>query len=102
MIATFIRGFAGIWAGVVVGGVLIAAPTEFRIGSLSLPLLLEIGRVQFYWVGTGEAFLCSALLFATALFERPRLVYLALPVGLIAIQRLYLMPFLDASCLRRA
>ncbi len=99
MAQAYIRGLAAIWAGVVIGGSLIVAPAKFQVDTLSVPQLLAVGRVQFYWIGVAEAALCAALLLVTALSRRSSLVDLAVPVGLFAVQRLYLMPILDMRTL---
>ncbi|WP_299153748.1 hypothetical protein [uncultured Tateyamaria sp.] len=93
------RGLSGLWAGVVIGGSLIAAPAKFQVTTLSTPQLLEVGRAQFHWVGIAEAALCAALLISVFLSERSRFIFLWIPVALFAIQRLYLMPLLDARTL---
>ena len=96
MFKTLPQGLAGIWAGIVIGGSLIAAPAKFQVASLSLPLALEVGQAQFFWVGVGEAMFCASLILS-ALFLRPILLrFLFFPIIIFAIQRLYLMPMLDA------
>ena len=55
-----------------------------------------MGRALFYWVAVGEAVLCACFL-ASLLFAGPVRWRLALlPVLLFAIQRLVVMPPLDA------
>ncbi len=96
MLNAFQRALAGIWAGTVVGGSLIAAPAKFTVDSLSLPLALEVGRAQFFWLGFGEAFLCACLLVCALFSSRARHRILVLPIVVFAVQRLYLMPMLNA------
>ena len=96
MFKTLPHGLAGIWAGIVIGGSLIAAPAKFQVASLSLPLALEVGQAQFFWVGVGEAVLCAGLLLSVLLLRPSLLRFLAFPIAIFAIQRLYLMPMLDA------
>ncbi len=94
------QGLAGIWAGVVIGGSLIAAPAKFQVAALSTPQLLEVGRAQFHWVGIAEAALCAALIVSVLARERSWFTFLLIPVTLLAIQRLYLMPLLDVRTLK--
>ena len=46
------RGIALVWAGVAIGGSLIATPAKFQAPSLSMTTALEVGRAQFFWVGS--------------------------------------------------
>lgn len=88
------------WAGLVIGGSLIAAPAKFNAPSLSLTTALEVGRAQFFAVGIGEIILCT-LLIATMVLTRTWIWRLmAAPVVVFAIQRLALMPALDARTVR--
>ncbi len=43
-----------LWAGTLLGGNLLAAPAKFQVDDLSLPLALQVGRVQFLWVWYAE------------------------------------------------
>jgi hypothetical protein len=94
------RTLAGIWAGLVIGGSLIAAPAKFNAPSLTLSVALDVGRAQFAWLAIGEAVLCLGLL--VALRGQPRHIWLwvAAPMGLFALQQLALMPALDARTVR--
>ena len=95
---------AFVWAGLVIGGSLIAAPAKFTAPSLTLPIALEVGRAQFQWVGIGEAVLCGALVVAVAFGWRSlrisQLAMIAIPIVIFGIQQLILMPILDARTLR--
>ncbi len=51
-----------LWAGVILGGSLIVAPAKFQVSSLSMPQLLEVGRVQFQWVGIAEIIFAALLI----------------------------------------
>lgn len=94
------RSAAGIWAGLVIGGSLIAAPAKFTATSLTLPVALDVGRAQFAWLTIGEGVVVLALLLA--LMKQPRRVcrWAAIPIGLFAAQQLGLMPALDARTVR--
>jgi len=91
-----------IWAGVSLGGALIAAPAKFRASSLDMPTVLDIGRAQFVWLGNTEWALLLLLIGALFLsrYDLDWLFYL-LPIILFLIQQLGLMPRLDAITLER-
>lgn len=93
-------GVALVWAGVSLGGSLIAAPAKFQAPSLTLPTALEVGRAQFLWVGIGEGILCAAFLLALVLFRGVNWGLAVIPVLLFAVQRLVVMPPLDARTLQ--
>ena len=90
-----------LWAGIVLGGSLIAAPAKFQAPSLSLPLALEVGRAQFYWVGVAEiAFagsLILLLLYPPIRVQIPLIArsFLLLAVAALIVQRGFVMPPLD-------
>ncbi|MGR3623560.1 hypothetical protein [Pseudophaeobacter sp.] len=44
-----------LWIGVAFAGNLVAAPAKFQAASLTLPVALDVGRVQFLWIGFAEA-----------------------------------------------
>ena len=88
---------AFMWAGLSLGGTLIAAPAKFEAPNLPLPLALEVGRAQFFWVGIAEY--CLGLVMALLLLlgtGRRRFLFL-IPLVLLIIQRAVLMPVLDAQ-----
>ena len=91
---------AFLWAGVSLGGSLVAAPAKFRAPSLDRPTALEVGRAQFFWVGVTEAVLCAVLIGALVLDATGPWRWLVVPVVLFAIQRLVIMPPLDARTRR--
>ncbi|WP_299552593.1 hypothetical protein [uncultured Tateyamaria sp.] len=70
------KGLAGVWAGIVIGGSLIAASAKFQVTTLSTPQFLEVERAQFHWVGVAEAALCAALLISVFLSDRSRFIFL--------------------------
>ncbi|KJS39416.1 MAG: hypothetical protein VR74_02205 [Hyphomonas sp. BRH_c22] len=51
-----------VWAGVSLGGSLVAAPAKFRAPSLEVMTALEVGRAQFLWVGITEAIICAGII----------------------------------------
>lgn len=92
--------FALVWAGVSLGGSLVAAPAKFRAPSLTRPVALDVGRAQFFWVGVTEAVLCAGLAGALVLGTADAWKWLVVPIALFAIQRLVIMPPLDARTRR--
>lgn len=88
--------FAILWAGLALGATLIATPVKFLAPSLTLSTALEIGRATFYWVGIIEAALCISFIIAILTFGGIRWRIAIIPIALFAIQRLGLMPVLDA------
>ena len=91
---------AVLWAGVALGGSLIAAPAKFQAPSLTMASALEVGRAQFLWVGIGEALVCGLLIAALVFTPAPGSGLFAIPIILFALQRLAAMPVLDGRSLR--
>ena len=86
-----------VWAGIIVGVSLIATPVKFQAPSLTLQTALEIGRYTFRFLGRIELGLIIAVA-VVSLLARPRPItwaMLALILVMIALQRLWLLPFLD-------
>jgi len=90
------------WAGLSLGGSLIAAPAKFKAPSLDMPTALDVGRAQFAWLGYTEWVLLFLLIGALFLsrFDLDWRFYL-LPIILFLIQQFGLMPKLDAITLER-
>lgn len=89
-----------VWAGVSLGGALVAAPAKFQAPSLTLPVALEVGRAQFKWIGWCEAALCGLLVLALVWSDSGSWQIMLVPIGLFALQRLVIMPPLDARTLK--
>lgn len=89
-----------LWAGLVLGGSLIAAPAKFTVTSLDLPTALEVGRAQFRWVAIGELVLIVTMLASMTFSFRPSKLWLFLPVVIFAVQWLIVMPSLDERTIR--
>ncbi|MFY0681644.1 MAG: hypothetical protein JXR13_13810 [Thalassovita sp.] len=89
-----------VWVGAAVSGNLIAAPAKFQAPSLSLPVALDVGRMQFQWIGLFEL-ACVLGIVAVLLWYRakPPLPLIA-ALCLFAIQRLWFLPLLDTRTLR--
>ena len=93
-------GLALIWAGMVIGGSMIAAPAKFQAPSLTLPVALEVGRAQFFWLGIGEGLLCAIFVLSMLLLGGVNRWLAAVPVLLLLVQRFAVMPPLDARTLQ--
>ncbi|AUR04501.1 hypothetical protein PhaeoP72_02543 [Phaeobacter inhibens] len=88
-----------IWSGAAIAGNLIAAPAKFQAPSLTLPVALDVGRMQFQWLGVAEAvcaFLVLALLLASKRMASWQLVAV---FAAFALQRLWILPVLDERTL---
>ena len=100
MSASLPYALAGLWAGVVLGGSLVAAPAKFEAQSLTLEVALDVGRAQFFWIGVTEVLICAALLVSLAFAAGRRWRWALAAAALLAFQRLILMPPLDARTLQ--
>lgn len=93
----FVPVLALIWAGVSLGGSLVAAPAKFTAPSLEMSVALDVGRAQFKWLGHTEAALLILMIVALVFTCRHldwRLFLI--PVAAFLIQQLGVMPKLDA------
>lgn len=84
-----------IWVGASISANMIAAPAKFQVADLTRPVALQVGRVQFLWVGHLEMVLAAfaALAFVT---ERPRvLAFVLVALSAFAIQRFVVLPQLS-------
>lgn len=96
LINSWVSRVALLWAGVCLGGNIIAAMAKFQVASLPLSTALEIGQVTFRSVGALEACLCVAL-FVFLCKKNLRFRYLGvIPVLLFGVQWLAVMPVLHA------
>ena len=86
-----------VWSGIVIGVSLIATPVKFQAQSLTLETGLEIGRYTFRFLGRVELCLLVITLAAAVISQTPRAVWivLALIIVVLALQRFWLLPFLD-------
>lgn len=84
-----------LWAGLAIGGNLIAAPAKFDVDVLSLGDLLRVGRAQFAWLGSAEIFF-AVLTVVICLFITgwPRRAA-AIAVFILALQQLGFQPILQ-------
>lgn len=95
----YIALLLAIWAGVSLGGSLVAAPAKFQAPSLELSTALEVGRAQFMWLGITEFVLCAAVVLLLFLSPGPHSKWVMAPIAFFACQRLLVMPTLDARTL---
>ena len=85
-----------VWAGLALGGNIIAAPAKFQVDSLTQSQLLLVGRAQFAWLGSAELIFASATILLCG-FAKGRLRMLGLiAVVLFGLQRFGLQPMLEA------
>ncbi len=56
-----------IWAGASISANMIAAPAKFQVADLTRPVALQVGRVQFLWVGYLEMVLAAFAALAIAI-----------------------------------
>ncbi|MDA7422107.1 hypothetical protein [Tritonibacter multivorans] len=84
-----------LWAGLAIGGNLIAASAKFQVTALSTAEHLMIGRAQFAWLGIAEMLLAAALL-GGFFRQKRRPDYLLLAIlAVLALQQLGLHPLLQ-------
>ena len=88
--------FALIWAGVSLGGNLIAAPAKFTVEALTLPVALQVGRAQFGWIGYAEWVLLAAIALSAGWSKRLPALTLAIAIGLFIGQYFAIHPALQA------
>ena len=96
MAPALILGLIGVWAGLSLGGALIAAPAKFRAPSLTRPVALEVGRAQFQWVTTVELTLCLAVVAGNIFSFAVSWLWLLIAVSMFAAQRFVLLPNLHS------
>ena len=61
-----------LWLGVAVGGNLIAAPAKFSVETVNRTDLIQVGRVQFTWIGRVEIlFAVAAVILGFGLNAKP-------------------------------
>lgn len=108
IVSDWIHRFALFWAGVTFGGSLLAGPAKFQVEDLSMPVALQVGRVQFLWVMYGELFCLGAIFCLFTILAKnyiktkvpitfsPSLLLVAVAIVIFAVQHLVLMPPLQS------
>lgn len=87
-----------LWAGMVLGISFLEAPVKFRAPSLTLPVGLDVGR-QVFGAFNKVEIVCAVAGIALAIGLRPSALswgILAVAVGVLAVQTVWLLPLLDA------
>jgi len=85
-----------VWAGLTLGGNIIAAPAKFQVDSLTQSQLLLVGRAQFAWLGSAELVFASATILLCG-FGGGRIRVLGLlAVAAFGLQQFGLQPLLEA------
>ncbi|WP_131726444.1 hypothetical protein [Cognatishimia activa] len=95
MYSKILVGLLLLWAGLALGGNLIAAPAKFQVQSLTLEDLLRVGRAQFSWLGYAEMALAAGAIVLSFLVKRMWYTLVA-AVSLFGVQQLVLQPMLEA------
>jgi hypothetical protein len=87
-----------LWSGLSIGVAFVATPAKFLAPSLSLPVALDVGRETFLIYNGVEMILgLGALILAASSAARRRwLAWLAVPLLIVLLERLVLLPGLDA------
>ena len=84
-----------IWAGVCIGANMIAAPAKFQVADLTLPVALQVGRVQFQWIRYFEIIMASlALLFVLTASPRVKRV-IGIALAIFVVQGALILPLLS-------
>ncbi|MEH6631380.1 MAG: hypothetical protein V7776_11155 [Halopseudomonas aestusnigri] len=92
---TMIIALSFLWAGLSLGGNLIAAPAKFQVASLPVSTLLQIGQAQFNWLGTSQWIFVVLIVLLVAMSGRTLFLILSIPVMIFIVQEWLLMPALD-------
>lgn len=85
-----------LWAGLALGGNLIAAPAKFQVASLTTAELLLVGRAQFGWLGYAEMTLAAAIITAALVLRRLPSLGLIAALPIFGLQQIVLTPLLQA------
>lgn len=85
-----------VWAGLSLGGNLIAAPAKFQVSSLSIAQLVSVGRAQFAWLGLAELGFATAVIALTLITRRRPSWTLATSIALLFVQQFAITPILQA------
>lgn len=85
------------WAGLIAGISFLEAPLKFQAPGITIPLGLGIGQLVFQALNKIEIVLMFALIFS--MFSLPlknkRGLFLAIIITTVALETLWLLPFLD-------
>lgn len=84
-----------IWAGASISANMIAAPAKFQVAALTRPVALQVGRMQFQWVGYFEMALALTALLAFTTQSRSLQILVCAAVAVFVIQRFVVLPQLS-------
>lgn len=84
-----------IWAGACIGANMIAAPAKFQVADLTRPVALQVGRMQFQWVGYLEYLLAIIAALATLTATPRTRLMVGVAITLFIVQRLIILPQLS-------
>lgn len=94
--SAFLSAILLLWAGLALGGNVIAAPAKFQVDSLTLSQLLQVGRAQFAWLGLAELAFASVAVLLSAFVDWRLRIPVLIAVMLFGIQHFGLQPLLEA------
>lgn len=97
---TMIIALSFLWAGLSLGGNLIAAPAKFQVASLPVSTLLQIGQAQFNWLGTSQWVFVVLIVLLVIVSGRSLFLILSIPVMIFMVQEWLLMPALDTRTVK--
>ncbi len=85
-----------IWAGAAIGANLVATPAKFLVADLTRPVALQVGRMQFLWVGYVEYALAAVALLTLPAVRPAIRGGVGFAIFILVIQRLGVLPQLSA------
>lgn len=85
-----------IWAGAAIGANLVATPAKFLVADLTRPVALQVGRMQFLWVGYVEYTLAAVALLTLPAVSPAIRAGVGFAIVILIIQRLGVLPQLSA------
>ena len=95
-----VRALAGLWAGLILGGSLIAAPAKFRAASLARSVALDVGQHQFFWINVVECALGCLWICAIWRLEAGRWRWPVAMLAVFTVQQALIMPPLHERSLQ--
>ncbi|MEM7301091.1 MAG: hypothetical protein AAF468_08410 [Pseudomonadota bacterium] len=84
-----------LWAGLALGGNVIAASAKFQVPDLSNQILFQIGRAQFGWLAVAEWSLLAIYCLGWLMLSRFAALLCTVPVLATLGQQLWLIPLLN-------
>ena len=84
-----------IWAGLCLGGNMIAAASKFSAQGVGVTTFLKIGKAQFAALGIAEWAFFAGVLVLSIWVKSPRFIILGLPALAFLVQQLAILPLLN-------